>query len=85
VGTPWDCEALASDVLSAKILASWPAPEPLIVPGRDADREVAAPNCPAGSPTPVDRAKVAFDAGWATVLVPVCDGAHGDFDEFRLV
>ncbi len=84
-----DWEALAAHVLSAKVLASRPAPEAFLAattlpadPARDGARDAA---CELDATALVERATILLQGEWAEVTVPRCDAAAGPGDEFRLV
>ena len=77
-----DWEALAADVLPAKVVAHRPAPEALVasVPaGAGAPAECVIPATPS-----IDGATIALDGDWAQVSVPRCTEPRGA-DEFRLI
>ena len=68
-------EAIAADVLSAKVVAHRAPPQFEPVP-------VAA--CPSGAGALVDAAVIRRDGDWAEVSVPRCDGGSPGADQFRL-
>jgi len=83
-----DWEAIAADVLSAKIVASRPAPAsfqsgdqsrtgPLRAP-------VIEPVACSSSTAAVDQATIRMEGDWAEVSIPRCGLAAGG-DEFRLI
>jgi hypothetical protein len=74
-----DWEAIAADVLSAKVVASRPAPASL----QTATPEPAS--CPSTTSADVARAAVQLDGDWAGVSIPRCGLASGGADEFRLI
>jgi hypothetical protein len=77
-----DWEALAADILSAKVMASHPVPAAVLSqhPARTEQPKV----CPPDASTRVDRATIVLEADWAYAAVPNCPSA-GAADEFRLV
>jgi len=75
-----DWEAITADVLSAKILASRPAPESL----RRMPATAGSAACPATPSALIGEAIVKRDGDWAAVLVPHCGPSSGG-DEFRLM
>ncbi len=80
-----DWEALAADILSAKVLASRPAPEVLVAAATLPATSGDAPECGPDAGALVDRAKIMLDGEWAEVSVPRCDAGAGAADEFRLI
>jgi hypothetical protein len=77
-----DWEALAADVLPAKVVAHRPAPEALMTsapPAAAAPAECATPATPS-----IDGAIITVDGDWAQVSVPRCTEPRGA-DQFRLV
>jgi hypothetical protein len=81
-----DWEALAADILPAKVVAHRSAPEALVMAAR------SAAGAPAGAPvecdspaTPsIDGAIITLAGDWAEVSVPRCTEPRGA-DEFRLI
>jgi hypothetical protein len=76
-----DWEAIAADVLSAKILASRPAPASLERISASASPDA----CPASASALVGEALIHRDGDWAAVLVPRCGVISPGGDEFRLM
>jgi hypothetical protein len=74
-----DWEAIAADVLSAKVLASRPVPEGML---GSTDKPVT---CSPTIAAAVDEAVIQRDGEWAAVSIPRCDGASAGTDEFRLI
>jgi hypothetical protein len=77
-----DWEALAADVLPAKVVAHRPAPEALVTSAPSATEapvECATPAAPS-----IDGAIIRLDGDWAQVSVPRCTEPRGA-DQFRLV
>jgi hypothetical protein len=77
-----DWEALAADVLPAKMVAHRPAPEALVTSSHSAagaSAECAIPATPS-----IDGATITLDGDWAQVSVPRCTEPRGA-DEFRLI
>lgn len=74
-----DWEAIAADVLSAKVLASRPVPERL---PRSAGEPV---DCSPGASAIVEEAIIQREGDWADVSVPRCGVAAIAADEFRLI
>jgi len=87
-----DWEAIAADVLSAKVVASRPAPARLQTATRDraraerssgsADEPVA---CSSSILAVVNEAAIQLDGDWAGVSIPRCGVASAGADEFRLI
>jgi hypothetical protein len=87
-----DWEAIAADVLSAKVVASRPAPTSIQTATRDrapaerssgsADGPVA---CSSNPSAVVDEAAIQLDGNWAGVSIPRCGVASTGADEFRLI
>ncbi|MBA3260188.1 MAG: hypothetical protein H0T68_12085 [Gemmatimonadales bacterium] len=79
-----DWEAIAADVLSAKVVAHRPVPEALVAaaasPGRG-PAEACASDARAG----VDAAVMRLDGDWVGVSVPRCNTVTPGADEFRLI
>jgi hypothetical protein len=78
----YDWEALAADVLPAKMVAHRPAPEALVTSAPSAagaPAECASPATPS-----IDGAIITLDGDWAQVSVPRCTEPRGA-DEFRLI
>jgi hypothetical protein len=77
-----DWEAIASQVLSAKIVAHRPAPAAMVAAAatpRDGTAIVCVPEAP---PAGVE---IRFAGAWAEVTVPRCAGAARGADELRLI
>jgi hypothetical protein len=77
-----DWEAIASQVLSAKIVAHRPAPAAMVAAEatpRDGAAIVCAPEAPPAG------AEIRLDGVWAEVTVPRCAGAARGADELRLI
>ena len=77
-----DWEAIASQVLPAKVVAHRPAPEAMM----------AAADSPAPPVDPVDcsspsggQSRLMIDGDWAEVSVARCEGGRKGEDEFRLI
>jgi hypothetical protein len=79
-----DWEALAAEILSAKIMASHPAPESLLAVAGRAAPAARPDDCSTEAAARVEQAIIALDGDWAEALVPHCPRAARD-DEFRLV
>jgi hypothetical protein len=79
-----DWEALAADVLPAKVVAHRPAPEAFV---RNTALPAAArsPACSSGAGPAIDRAAIVFAGDWAEVSVPGCVMDLATADEFRLI
>jgi hypothetical protein len=87
-----DWEAIAADVLSAKVLASRPLPESLRIAPRDRAGTDRSPGltdeprvCSSNTFAIVDRAAIQRDREWVGVSVPRCGVAATELDEFRLI
>lgn len=89
-----DWEALAADILSAKVVAHRPAPEALLqlaarpAPGVRSGAALASddsPQCSSPGGALVDQAVFTLDGEWAEASVPRCDAPAGGADEFRLI
>jgi len=87
-----DWEAIAADVLSAKVLASRPAPASLRSATRDRagtdpspDSADAFMTCSSNTIAIVDKAAIQRDGDWAGVSIPRCGVAPAEVDEFRLI
>jgi hypothetical protein len=87
-----DWEAIAADVLSAKVVASRPAPASLQMANRDPARtgRVGGPAgepvaCSSSSSAVVDGAAIHVDGDWAGVSVPRCGVVSAGADVFRLI
>jgi hypothetical protein len=74
-----DWQAIAADVLSAKILASRPVPERLIAPSASSIATCAS----IGSM--VKQAVIRLEGDWAAVSISRCGIASAGVDEFRLI
>jgi hypothetical protein len=87
-----DWEAIAADVLSAKVTASRPAPASMQTATRDraraerssgsADEPVA---CSSSILAVVDETAIQLDGDWAGVSILRCGVASAGADEFRLI
>jgi hypothetical protein len=87
-----DWEAIAADILSAKVMASRPAPASIQTVTRDrarpqrsagsADGPVA---CSLSTSAVVDEATIQLDGDWAGVSIPRCGAGSAGADEFRLI
>jgi hypothetical protein len=75
-----DWEAIAADVLSAKILASRSTPMSLSTPSRSPRLDACAPIA-----SLVEQAVIRQEGDWAAVSVPRCGLASAGADEFRLI
>ena len=75
-----DWEAVAADVLSAKILASRPMPERLMGPASEPVE--CAPGTFAAA---VEEAIIQREGDWAAVSIFRCDGASAGADQLRLI
>jgi hypothetical protein len=87
-----DWEAIAADVLSAKVVASRPAPASLQMANRDRARtgRVGGPAgepvaCSSSSSAVVDGAAIYVDGDWAGVSVRPCGVGSAGVDVFRLI
>jgi hypothetical protein len=79
-----DWEAIATDVLSAKVVAHRPAPEALLTAAASAHR-AAGTACSSGATAFVGRAVILHDGDWVEAFVPRCTTAATGADEFRLI
>jgi hypothetical protein len=79
-----DWEALAADILSAKVMASHPIPVSLLSPKDHATRADRTEDCRSESAARVEHASITLDGYWARAAVPACPRT-GPADEFRLV
>jgi hypothetical protein len=81
-----DWEALAAQVLSAKVMASHPVPERLLTLAAHVAPTDPSAECSSAANARVDHATIALDGDWAGALVPHCPPAPtARADEFRLV
>jgi hypothetical protein len=87
-----DWEAIAADVLSAKVLASRPLPESLRIAPRDRAGTDRSPGladetmvCSSNIFAIVDKAAIQRDGDWTAVSIPRCGVAMAEMDEFRLI
>ncbi len=89
-----DWEALAADVLSAKVVAHRPAPEALLeLAARPTPEAGAGParasdssaQCSPDTPALIDQAVFTLDGDWVEASVPRCGATAGSADEFRLI
>ena len=84
-----DWEAMAADILPAKVVAHRPAPAAMVTSAAAHDARAAglaerpAVACGASGPL-VDLAAITMDGDWAEVSVPRCSATAGS-DEFRLI
>jgi hypothetical protein len=77
-----DWEALAADILPAKVVAHRSAPAALVMAARSA---AGAPvECDSPATPSIDGAIITLDGDWAEVSVPRCTEPRGA-DEFRLI
>lgn len=79
-----DWEALAAQILSAKVMASHPVPEQLLTLATHSTRVDSSTDCSSAANSRVDHATIALDGDWAGALVPQCPPT-ARADEFRLV
>jgi hypothetical protein len=86
----WD--ALASYVLSPKLLERRGTPEDLQMVARDRTRRragpaaVAAPRvCPSSASPMIDEAAIEVDGDWAQVSVPRCSGPAPGVDQYGMI
>jgi len=79
-----DWEALAAQILSAKVMASHPMPERLLTFAAQATPADTSPDCSSAANARVEHATIALDGDWARTLVPHCPPTQRA-DEFRLV
>jgi hypothetical protein len=81
-----DWEALAAQILSAKVMASHPVPERLLTLAAHVARADSPAECSSAANARVDHATIALDGDWAGALVPHCSPSPtARADEFRLV
>jgi hypothetical protein len=87
-----DWEAIAADVLSAKVMASRPAPVSIQAATGDrarAERSSGSTDepvaCSSSTSAVVDEAAIQLDRDWAGVSIPRCGVASAGADEFRLI
>jgi hypothetical protein len=87
-----DWEAIAADVLSAKVMASRPAPASIQTATgvRARTRRLRGPAsepvaCSTSTSAVVDEAAIQLDGDWAGVSIPRCGVASDGADEFRLI
>jgi hypothetical protein len=86
-----DWEAMAADILPAKVVAHRPAPETMVAAALVSDSgtvlsdERSAPDGCHTSGALADRATITLDGDWAEVSVPRCALMLLDHDEFRLI
>jgi hypothetical protein len=86
-----DWEALAAEILPAKVVAHRPAPETMVAAALASDTgtvlsdERSAPNACHTSGPLADRATITLDGDWAEVSVRRCALTLLDHDEFRLI
>jgi hypothetical protein len=78
-----DWEAIAADVLSAKVVAHRPAPEALVA--RAVRSRPAGASCSSGATAPVERPVLARQGDWVEASVTRCAAGRSVTDEFRLV
>jgi len=79
-----DWEALAAEILSAKVMASHPAPASLLGLAGQPSHADNTQDCSATAAWRVDHASITLVGDWAEVLVPLCPRT-GAVDELRLV
>jgi hypothetical protein len=79
-----DWEALAADILSAKVMASHPAPESLLELERHPVPTDGAGACSSDAASRIEKATITLDGDWAEASVRHCP-ATAAVDEFRLV
>jgi hypothetical protein len=77
-----DWGAIASQALSAKVVAHRPPPEAMVA---DAAAAHSAPMLTCDAAGSVDGARIAFMGDWAEVSVGRCPAGTRGVDEFRLV
>jgi hypothetical protein len=77
-----DWEALAADILPAKVVAHRSVPARLVMPAPSGDG--AAVECSSPATPSIDGATITLDGDWAEVSVPRCAEPRGA-DEFRLI
>ena len=77
-----DWEAIASQVLPAKVVAHRPAPEAMVAAAESPALLDDSADC---SAPPGDQARITTDGDWAEVSVARCEGALRGEDEFRLI
>ena len=89
-----DWEALAADILSAKVVAHRPPPEALLqlaarpAPVTGSGAALAAensPQCSSRGGALIDQAAFTLEGDWAEASVPRCGMTAGGADEFRLI
>jgi hypothetical protein len=79
-----DWEAMAADILSAKVLASHPAPESLLALGRGTAPAGRSGQCSTDDGSRVEHATIMLRGNWASASVPRCRPSS-EPDQFRLV
>jgi hypothetical protein len=79
-----DWEALAADILSAKVMASHPTPESLLTIERHPVPPDGVRDCSSDAGLRIEQATITRDGDWAEVSVPHCPRSVAA-DEFRLV
>jgi hypothetical protein len=79
-----DWEALAADILSAKVMASHPVPVSLLSPEGHGTRAEQPDGCRSDATARVEHATITVDGDWARAAVPTCPPAEAA-DQFRLV
>lgn len=79
-----DWEAIATDVLSAKVVAHRPAPEALVAAAASPERGSGVA-CTSEARASVDAAVMRRDGDWVAVSVPRCNTVTTGADEFRLI
>jgi hypothetical protein len=79
-----DWEALAADILSAKVMASHPAPASLLELERHPVPAEGVGDCSSGAASRIEKATITLDGDWAEASVPHCPPTAAA-DEFRLV
>jgi hypothetical protein len=79
-----DWEALASEILPAKVMASHPVPERLLAVADHATRADSSTACSPDPAARVEHATITLVGEWARASVPQCPPATRA-DQFRLV
>ena len=77
-----DWEAIASQVLPAKVVAHRLAPQAMLAAAESPAPLDDAPHCSKG---PSDLARITTDGDWAEVSIARCEGGMRGADEFRLL
>ncbi len=79
-----DWEAIASDVLSAKVVAHRPVPGALVGAAASSDRGAGAA-CTSEARASMELAVMRREGDWVEVSVPRCNTVDAGADEFRLI